>query len=96
MVPFHRKLRLFIIVEFSRKMEVFGCLLLPCVLSRQICIHFSRIQTLNLDINFKFEIFILILLKYVNFQLTYFFQPHYGPGVNSTSNRNEYQESSWG
>jgi hypothetical protein len=23
------------------------------------------------------------------------FQPHYGPGVNSASNRNEYQESSW-
>jgi hypothetical protein len=24
------------------------------------------------------------------------FQPHYGPGVNSSSNRNEYQEPSWG
>jgi hypothetical protein len=24
------------------------------------------------------------------------FQPHYGPGVNSASNRNEYQEPSWG
>jgi hypothetical protein len=24
------------------------------------------------------------------------FQPHYGPGVDSASNRNEYQESSWG
>jgi hypothetical protein len=24
------------------------------------------------------------------------FQPHYGPGVNSASNRNEHQESSWG
>jgi hypothetical protein len=23
------------------------------------------------------------------------FQPHYGPGVDSTSNRNEYQEYSW-
>jgi hypothetical protein len=23
-------------------------------------------------------------------------QPHYGPGVDSTSNRNEYHESSWG
>jgi hypothetical protein len=23
-------------------------------------------------------------------------QPHYGPGVDSASNRNEYQESSWG
>jgi hypothetical protein len=30
------------------------------------------------------------------FQLTYSFQPHYGPGVDSASNRNEYQESSWG
>jgi hypothetical protein len=24
------------------------------------------------------------------------FQPHYGLGVGSASNRNEYQESSWG
>jgi hypothetical protein len=29
-------------------------------------------------------------------QLTYSFQPHYGPGVNSAPNGNEYQESSWG
>jgi hypothetical protein len=29
------------------------------------------------------------------FQLTYSFQPYYGPGVDSASNRNEYQESSW-
>jgi hypothetical protein len=29
------------------------------------------------------------------FQFTYSFQPHYGPGVDSASNRNEYQESSW-
>jgi len=27
-----------------------------------------------------------------NFSLTYSFWPHYGPGVNSASNRNEYQE----
>jgi hypothetical protein len=27
-----------------------------------------------------------------NFSLTYFFQPHYGPGFDSASNRNEYQE----
>jgi hypothetical protein len=35
----------------------------------------------------------------VLFSLTIFiksFQPHYGPGVDSASNRNEYQESSWG
>jgi hypothetical protein len=30
------------------------------------------------------------------FQLTYSFQPHYGPGVDTASDRNEYQESSWG
>jgi hypothetical protein len=24
------------------------------------------------------------------------FQPHYGPGVDSASNRNEYQEPFWG
>jgi hypothetical protein len=29
------------------------------------------------------------------FQLTKSFQTHYGPEVNSASNRNEYQESSW-
>jgi hypothetical protein len=28
--------------------------------------------------------------------LTQSFQPHYDPGVDSASNRNEYQESSWG
>jgi hypothetical protein len=31
-----------------------------------------------------------------NFSLTYSFRPHYGPGVNSASNRNEYQDISWG
>jgi hypothetical protein len=30
------------------------------------------------------------------FQLTESFQPHYGPGVDSASNRNGYQETSWG
>jgi hypothetical protein len=30
------------------------------------------------------------------FQLTESFQPHYGPGLDSASNRNEYQETSWG
>jgi hypothetical protein len=30
------------------------------------------------------------------FQFTETFQPHYGTGVDSASNRNEYQESSWG
>jgi hypothetical protein len=29
------------------------------------------------------------------FKLTEIFQPHYGPGVQSVSNRNEYQESSF-
>jgi len=27
-----------------------------------------------------------------NFSLKYSFRPHYGPGVDSASNRNEYQE----
>jgi hypothetical protein len=31
-----------------------------------------------------------------NFQFTLSFQMHYGPGVDSASDRNEYQESSWG
>jgi hypothetical protein len=29
---------------------------------------------------------------YLNFSLTKFFQSHYGPGVDSASNRNEHQE----
>jgi hypothetical protein len=29
---------------------------------------------------------------YLNFSLTKSFRPHYGPGVDSASNRNEYQE----
>jgi hypothetical protein len=31
-----------------------------------------------------------------SFQFTSSFQPHYGPGVNSASDRNKYQASSWG
>jgi hypothetical protein len=30
------------------------------------------------------------------FQLTLSFQPHYGRGIDSASNRSEYQQSSWG
>jgi hypothetical protein len=30
------------------------------------------------------------------FRLAESLQPHYGPGVDSASNRNGYQESSWG
>jgi hypothetical protein len=30
------------------------------------------------------------------FQFIKSFQPHFGPGVDSASNKNEYQESSWG
>jgi hypothetical protein len=32
----------------------------------------------------------------LDLQLTLSFQPHYGPAVDAASNRNEYQESSWG
>jgi hypothetical protein len=35
-------------------------------------------------------------MRCIFFQLTRYFQPHYVPGVDSASNRNEYQESSWG
>ena len=31
-----------------------------------------------------------------NFSLTYSFWPHYGPWVDSASDRNEYQEYIWG
>jgi hypothetical protein len=37
-----------------------------------------------------------LLLVHLIVQLAQFFQPHYGPGVDSASNMNEYQESSWG
>ena len=30
-----------------------------------------------------------------NFSLAESFRPHYGPGVDSATNRNEYQEYSW-
>jgi hypothetical protein len=30
------------------------------------------------------------------FQFTYSFQPRYDPGVGSATNRNEYEEDSWG
>jgi hypothetical protein len=30
------------------------------------------------------------------FSIHLIFQPHYGPGLDSASNRDEYQESSWG
>jgi hypothetical protein len=33
-------------------------------------------------------------LGHYNFQLNQSFEPHYGPGVDSASNRNKYQESS--
>jgi hypothetical protein len=32
----------------------------------------------------------------VSMRWIFFFQPHYGPGVDSASNSNEYQESSGG
>jgi hypothetical protein len=32
----------------------------------------------------------------LDFPIDLSFQKHYGPGVNSASNRNEYQKSSWG
>jgi len=34
--------------------------------------------------------------SHLNFSLTYSFWPHYGPGVDSACNRNEYQEYSLG
>jgi hypothetical protein len=35
-------------------------------------------------------------MRWIFFQLAYSFQTHYGPGVDSASNRNEYQEYSCG
>jgi hypothetical protein len=35
-------------------------------------------------------------MRPLDFSIDLIFQPQYGPGVDSASNRNEYQESSWG
>jgi hypothetical protein len=35
-------------------------------------------------------------MKSLDFSIYIVSQPHYGPGVDSASNRNEYQKSSWG
>jgi hypothetical protein len=35
-------------------------------------------------------------MKSLDVSIDLSFQPHYGPEVGSTSNRNEYQKSSWG
>jgi hypothetical protein len=37
-----------------------------------------------------------VVLRPLSTQFTQSFQPHYGPGDDSASNRNEYKESSWG
>jgi hypothetical protein len=34
-------------------------------------------------------------MRLLDFSIDLISQLHYGPGVDSTSNRNEYQESSW-
>jgi hypothetical protein len=36
------------------------------------------------------------LMRSLDFSIDLSFQPNYGPDVDSASNRNEYQESSWG
>jgi hypothetical protein len=36
------------------------------------------------------------LMRPLDFSIDLTFQPHYGPGVDSASSRNEFQESSWG
>jgi hypothetical protein len=37
-----------------------------------------------------------VLMRWIFFLIYLSLQPHYGPGVNSASDRNEYQESSCG
>jgi hypothetical protein len=49
-------------------------------------IGFIRSQILNLEAQGSYR----------DRQFTQSFQPHYGLGIDSASNRNEYQESSWG
>jgi len=51
-------------------------------------LHVSRIRVKK---RFKIK-FTLYIHFFFYFPLTQSFQPHYGPGFKSTSNRNEYQE----
>jgi hypothetical protein len=37
-----------------------------------------------------------ILYEVIGFTIDLILQPHYGPGVDSASNSNEYQQPSWG
>jgi hypothetical protein len=41
------------------------------------------------------RLWVRFLIRSFDFPIDLSFQPHYGPVVDSASNRNEYQESSW-
>jgi hypothetical protein len=38
---------------------------------------------------------VILSMRLLHFLIDPILQPHYGPGVDSASNRNEYQKSSW-
>jgi len=44
------------------------------------------------NLSYVVSVLVLTLGSHWNFSLTLFFRPHYGPGFDSASNRNEYQE----
>jgi hypothetical protein len=58
--------------------------------------HFKLKQVYYLPISMLVEVSIPNKIIMFFFQFTKSFQRHYFPGVDSVSNRNEYQESSWG
>jgi hypothetical protein len=68
--------------------------------TKVLCIHFSSwhvVAYLVEPLCYKSEGHVFVSRwGHCIFQLTSSFQPHYGPGIGSASNRNEYQESSWG
>jgi hypothetical protein len=75
-----------ILAEYFQFMDVYRFQLYTCT------VLFYRVKHFNDFVSFH----LWSRWDHWMFQLTWSFQPHYGPGVNSTSNKNEYQESTWG
>jgi hypothetical protein len=47
------------------------------------------------NVNNVHELYVRVPMRWI-FSIDLSFQPYYGIGVDSASNRNEYQEASWG
>jgi hypothetical protein len=66
-----------------------------CMASKHMCLATFK-GILGYKITGRPRVRTPMSLDFFFFKLPKSFQLHYGPGVDSTSNRNEYQESSWG